>query len=135
MILGGEQLRKSLRCISYWFFFRVTDFRSSMAQDLTGSLYRPLSPPNQQPFGPPLQHPNQQPFSTGQQQPGQPGVFIVQPVLQNRQAGRANDYFCYSIFTMLFCRLPVGMVVLVGSIVVSLSLSYFVYILVMHQSV
>ncbi|XP_014915130.1 synapse differentiation-inducing gene protein 1-like [Poecilia latipinna] len=52
----------------------------------------------------------------GQPQPGQPGVFIVQPILQNHQAGPINDYFCYSIFTMLFCCLPLGIAALVSSI-------------------
>ncbi|MEQ2159976.1 hypothetical protein GOODEAATRI_028779 [Goodea atripinnis] len=55
----------------------------------------------------------------GQGRPVEPGIFTVQPAVQNQQEGHnVNDYLCYSIFTMLFCCLPLGIVALVSSILV-----------------
>ncbi|XP_047216275.1 alpha/beta-gliadin A-V-like isoform X2 [Girardinichthys multiradiatus] len=84
---------------------------------------QPFQQPNQQPysqpFQQPFQQPNQQPNSMGQERPVEPGIFTVQPAVQNQQEGHnVNNYLCYSIFTMLLCCLPLGIVALVNSILV-----------------
>ncbi|XP_038567951.1 synapse differentiation-inducing gene protein 1-like [Micropterus salmoides] len=55
----------------------------------------------------------------GQAYPGQPATVTVQPtvyVTQGPLANPVNDYLCYSIFTMMCCCLPFGIVALVYSI-------------------
>ncbi|MEQ2285404.1 hypothetical protein AMECASPLE_031394, partial [Ameca splendens] len=84
---------------------------------------QPFQQPNQQPFQQPnqqpFQQPNQQPYTVGQERPVEPGIFTVQPAVQNQQEGHnVNNYLCYSIFTMLVCCLPLGIAALFSSILV-----------------
>ncbi|KAG7277495.1 hypothetical protein CRUP_037366 [Coryphaenoides rupestris] len=67
-----------------------------------------------QPYG------QQQPYPVGAGQPyGQPGTVVVQPtvfVTQILQTHPARDYLVYSIFTMVCCCLPLGIMALIYSI-------------------
>ncbi|KAM7382550.1 hypothetical protein PAMP_002276 [Pampus punctatissimus] len=75
----------------------------------------PGYPPQAQGYGCPPQYGG---AGYGQQQyPGQPGY--VQPTVYMNQgplANPVNDYLGYSIFTMLFCCLPLGIAALIHSL-------------------
>uniref|UniRef100_A0A3B5ATP6 Uncharacterized protein n=1 Tax=Stegastes partitus TaxID=144197 RepID=A0A3B5ATP6_9TELE len=65
-----------------------------------------------------------QPYPMVHQYPAQPGTVTVQPtvfVSAGPLANPVNDYLGYSIFTLLFCCLPLG----VAALIYSISVSFF----------
>ncbi|XP_008285127.1 interferon-induced transmembrane protein 1-like isoform X1 [Stegastes partitus] len=77
--------------------------------------------PPQQGFPPQYGGPayGHQPYPMVHQYPAQPGTVTVQPtvfVSAGPLANPVNDYLGYSIFTLLFCCLPLGVAALIYSI-------------------
>ncbi|KAF6716206.1 hypothetical protein FQA47_008831 [Oryzias melastigma] len=79
-------------------------------------------PQPQQGFGSPPLFPGavngQQPYPPGFQYPAHPGIFSVAPpvvVTRTPLENPVNNFMCYSIFTTLFCCLPLGIAALIHS--------------------